>query len=94
MVAQRRRPPTHLKRIIRVATSVALIVLTLAGFAVAGVGRSTSQSHLLTTGRIVTDAPPARSSSSSGSLVVAVALRTSETVGSDVLAPFEVFARQ
>jgi hypothetical protein len=84
--------PSHVKRIIRVATSVALIVLTLAGFAVAGVGRSTSQSRLPTTGRIVTDATPARPSSSSSRLVVAVALGASDTVGSDVLAPYEVFA--
>jgi hypothetical protein len=67
---------SHTKRIVRVATSVALMVLTLAGFAVAGVGRTTSQSHLRTTSRILTDLPPARPSSSSGRLEHGVVLAT------------------
>ncbi len=81
---------SHLKRIGWVATSVALMVLTLSGLAVAGVVRSTAQSQLPTSNQPRTN--PAPASPSSGHLVVAVALGASGTVGSDALAPFEVFA--
>jgi transcriptional regulator GlxA family with amidase domain len=80
----------HAKRILWVATSVALMVLTLAGLAVMGVVRSTAQGRMPTTGESVTDVTPAHPSS--GRLVVAVALGASGTIGSDALAPFEVFA--
>jgi putative intracellular protease/amidase len=83
--------PTRAKRIVPVATSVALMLLTLAGLAVTGVVHSTSQAQSPTPRHIPTDAPPA-SPTSSGRLVVAVALGASGTVGSDALAPFEVFA--
>ena len=80
----------HAKRILWVATSVALIVLTLAGLAFIGVVRSTAQGRLPTTGESSPTLTPAHPSS--GRLVVAVALGASGTVGSDALAPFEVFA--
>ena len=82
---------SRVRRIARVATSVALALLTLAGLAVAGVARSTSQSHLPTPDQIHASRAYARPPSS-GQLVVAVALGASGTVGSDALAPFEVFA--
>ena len=81
---------SHIKRIVWVALSVALMMLSLAGLAVAGIAHSTSQSHPPTTSTNRPDLPPARPSS--GRLVVAVALGASGTVGSDALAPFEVFA--
>ena len=80
----------RVKRLVRVATAVALTVLTLAGLGAAGVTRSVAQSHLPTNTPTRTDLAPARTSS--GRLVVAVALGASGTVGSDALAPFEVFA--
>ncbi|SDR88921.1 Transcriptional regulator GlxA family, contains an amidase domain and an AraC-type DNA-binding HTH domain [Friedmanniella luteola] len=82
---------SHLTRIARAAIAAALMLLTLSGLAVAGVVRSTSQSHAATPGGASPDRPPDRPSSG-GRLVVAVALGASGTVGSDALAPFEVFA--
>jgi transcriptional regulator GlxA family with amidase domain len=83
--------PSYAKRIIRVTTAVALMVLTLAGIAAAGVVHTTSQGHLPTSGRIQTSVPHAQPPSS-GRFVVAVVLGASGTIGSDALAPFEVFA--
>jgi putative intracellular protease/amidase len=81
----------HLTRTIRFILTIGLVILTVVGLAVAGAVRSSSQSHLPTTSRRSDDAPPVRPSSA-GKHVVAVALGASGTIGSDALAPYDVFA--
>src|SRR4051794_14241787 len=79
------------RRTLRLASSSALPVLTLAGLAAAGVyvtirqASTPAPSHLA--GHLPTNRP-----TSGGPLVVAVALGTSGTVASDAIAPYEVFA--
>jgi putative intracellular protease/amidase len=82
--------PTR-RRALRLASSSALGVLTLAGLAAAGVYVTLRQAN--------TPAPsqlrghlPANRPTSGGPLVVAVALGTSGTVASDAIAPYDVFA--
>src|SRR4051812_43801941 len=82
--------PTR-RRPLRLASSSAPAVLTLAGLAAAGVyvtirqANTPAPSHL--TGRL-----PANLPTSGGPLVVAVALGASGTIASDAIAPYEVFA--
>ncbi|MEC5204556.1 DJ-1/PfpI family protein [Arthrobacter sp. MP_M7] len=79
------------RRLFYTALSVALSLAAVAALAFAGVAVADAQSHV---------APPQQSlqgfpvnlPSSSGAIVVAVVLGSSGTVGSDVLAPYEVFA--
>jgi len=82
---------TRSRRALRLASSSALAMLTLAGLAAAGVRVTLSQAN--------TPAPsdlsghlPVNRPTSGGPLVVAVALGTSGTIASDALAPYEVFA--
>jgi putative intracellular protease/amidase len=79
------------RRALRVAASTALAVLTLAGLAAAG-ARVTSMQANTPAPSHVTGHLPINRPTSGGPLVVAVALGTSGTVGSDALAPYEVFA--
>ncbi len=81
----------HLLGIARAALAVALMLMTLSGLAAVGCVRSITQSHTATPRGVSTNEPPGRPSSD-GRLVVAVTLGASGTVGSDALAPFEVFA--
>lgn len=79
---------TRIRRITRILLATIVALLTLAGVAQAG---------MMTTLRDDPDAPaPAGASvarpSGQGSIAVAVVLGRSGTVGSDVLAPYEVFA--
>ena len=78
------------RRALLAAASVFCALLTLAVFAVVGARVTNSQNHLPST-RAVADLPANRPSSS-GPIVVAVVLGASGTVGSDALAPYEVFA--
>lgn len=79
------------RRLFHAALSVALFLTAVAALAFSGVAVADAQSHV---------APPQQSlqgfpvnqPSSSGAIVVAVVLGSSGTVGSDVLAPYEVFA--
>ena len=78
------------RRIARIVLATVVAMLTLAGVAQAG---------MMTTLRDVSEAPvahdnawPASRPSGPGSTAVAVVLGQSGTVGSDVLAPYEVFA--
>src|SRR4051812_38758831 len=82
--------PTRAKRALIAAASVVSAFLILAGLAVVGSRVTSSQNHP-PSGRAVVDLPPNRPSSS-GRIVVAVVLGSSGTVGSDALAPYEVFA--
>jgi putative intracellular protease/amidase len=79
------------RRAASVVLGVVLAVLTLGGIAVAGtatVGRHSAPPPAAA-GQ---DWPAPRPSSTDGEFVVAVALGQTGTVGSDVLAPYEVFA--
>jgi putative intracellular protease/amidase len=82
---------TRSRRALRLASSSALALLTLAGLAAAGVYVTTRQANTPTPSSI-TGQLPANRPTSGGSLVVAVALGTSGTIGSDAIAPYEVFA--
>jgi putative intracellular protease/amidase len=83
--------PTHGRRLLRLASAGALAVLTLATLAAAGVRVTSSQASTPAPSRVTEHLPTTRPSSG-GPLVVAVALGRSGTVGSDALAPYEVFA--
>lgn len=79
------------KRIIHAALSVGFCLLAVAAMAFAGASVADAESHV----RPATQEPkelPTNRPSSSGPIVVAVVLGSSGTVGSDVLAPYEVFA--
>lgn len=78
------------RRALLAAASVVCALLTLAGLAVAGARVTSSQNHLLAERPVA--GLPLTHPSSSGPIVVAVALGSSGTVGSDALAPYEVFA--
>ncbi|HSK90886.1 MAG TPA: serine hydrolase [Euzebyales bacterium] len=79
------------RRIPRNLLATVLAVLTFAGVAVAGMTVTLRDiSGPAPTG--AQDLPAARASSEDGSIAVAVVLGQSGTVGSDVLAPYEVFA--
>ena len=83
---------TRSRRVLRLAASGALAVLTLAGLAAAGVRVTGVQANTPAPSH-VTGHLPANRPTSGRPLVVAVALGRSGTVGSDALAPYEVFAR-
>jgi putative intracellular protease/amidase len=82
---------TGSRRVLRIAASTALALLTLAGLAAAG-ARVTSMQADTPTPSQVTGHLPTNRPTAGGPLVVAVALGTSGTIGSDALAPYEVFA--
>jgi putative intracellular protease/amidase len=83
--------PSRSRRILRVAASSALALLTLAGLAAAGAGVTMTEANASAPSHFT--APlPANRPSSNGPIVVAVALGATGTVGSDALAPYEVFA--
>ncbi|MCB5275867.1 Isonitrile hydratase [Arthrobacter sp. SO5] len=73
------------------ALSVALSLAAVSALAFAGVAVADAQSHVAPPQQSLQGFPVNRPSSS-GAIVVAVVLGSSGTVGSDVLAPYEVFA--
>lgn len=79
------------KRYVYAALSAALSLFALVALALAGAQVADSEAHARPSAHELTDLPP-NMPSSSGSIVVAVVLGASGTVGSDVLAPYEVFA--
>ncbi|MDX6325480.1 MAG: hypothetical protein QOK15_1834 [Nocardioidaceae bacterium] len=79
------------RRLLSAAASVIAAVLTLAALLLAGALRTAADSHPRAL-RTVPAELPANRPSSNGPIVVAVALGASGTVGSDALAPYEVFA--
>ncbi|MFE4228718.1 DJ-1/PfpI family protein [Arthrobacter sp. NPDC056886] len=78
-------------RLIQAALSVGFSVLAVAAMAFAGTSVADADSHVRPAAHEAKELPANRPSSS-GPLVVAVVLGSSGTVGSDVLAPYEVFA--
>ncbi|RKR30125.1 DJ-1/PfpI family protein [Arthrobacter oryzae] len=78
------------RRLIHFALSVGLSLLAATTLALAGARVSDAETHVRPA-RESQDLPANRPSSS-GAIVVAVVLGASGTVGSDVLAPYEVFA--
>ena len=78
------------RRARRIASSTALAILTLAGLVVAGARVTTTQAA--SAPALPVGALPASRPSSDGPIHVAVVLGASGTVGSDALAPYEVFA--
>src|ERR687886_249681 len=83
---------TRSRRALHLGSSSASAVLTLAGLAAAGLRHTLAQAK--TPPPSQPGGPlPANRPTSGGPLVVAVALGTSGTVGSDALAPYEVFGR-
>src|SRR4051794_5542360 len=82
---------TRTRRALRLASSSALAVLTPAGLAAVGAHVTSTQADTPAPSRLTGHLPVNRPTSG-GPLVVAVALGTSGTVGSDALAPYEVFA--
>ena len=79
------------RRLIHAALSVGLSLLAVTAMAFAGAVVADAQSHVRPAAQELTELPTNRPSSS-GAIVVALVLGTSGTVGSDVLAPYEVFA--
>ena len=79
------------RRLIHAALSVGLSLLAVIAMAFAGAVVADAQRHVRPAAQEPTDLPTNRLSSS-GAIVVAVVLGSSGTVGSDVLAPYEVFA--
>ncbi|WP_354188790.1 DJ-1/PfpI family protein [Arthrobacter sp. UYCu712] len=79
------------RRLFYSALSVALSLTAVAALAFAGAAVADAQSHVTPPQR-GQQGFPANRPSSSGEIVVAVVLGSSGTVGSDVLAPYEVFA--
>ncbi|MEO6310081.1 MAG: DJ-1/PfpI family protein [Leifsonia sp.] len=82
---------SFLRRACRVALAVTMSTVTLAAVVLAGFAFSDGQTHTSTPALLATDLPANRPSSD-GRIVVAVALGATGTVGSDVLAPYDVFA--
>ncbi len=82
---------TRSRRALPLASSSAVTLLTLAGLATAGLRLTLAQAKTPTPSRL-SGPLPANRPSSDGPLVVAVALGTSGTIGSDAIAPYEVFA--
>jgi transcriptional regulator GlxA family with amidase domain len=79
------------RRLFHAALSVALSLTAVAALAFAGIEVADAQSHVAPAQQGLQRLPVNRPSSS-GAIVVAVVLGSSGTVGSDVLAPYEVFA--
>lgn len=73
------------------ALSVGLSILAAVALAFAGAQVADAESHVRPPAHELKGSPP-NQPSSSGAIVVAVVLGASGTVGSDVLAPYEVFA--
>jgi putative intracellular protease/amidase len=82
---------THSRRALRLASSSTLAVMTLAALAAAGLRVTLAQAHTPTPSPL-SGPLPANRPTSDGPLVVAVALGSSGTIGSDAIAPYEVFA--
>jgi putative intracellular protease/amidase len=82
---------TRSKRYVYPVLAVGLFLLTVALLAFAGAWMAEAESHVRPSAQDFKDRPANRPSSS-GPTVVAVVLGSSGTVGSDVLAPYEVFA--
>jgi putative intracellular protease/amidase len=90
----RNRDPAHgfpFTTFFHAALSVALSLTSVAALALGGVAVADAQSHVAPPQQSLQGFPVNRPSSS-GPIVVAVVLGSSGTVGSDVLAPYEVFA--
>jgi putative intracellular protease/amidase len=79
------------RRLFHAALSVALSLTAVAALALAGVEVADAQSHVAPPQQGLQELPVNRPSSS-GAIVVGIVLGSSGTVGSDVLAPYEVFA--
>lgn len=79
------------RRLLHTALSVALSLLLVAALAFTGAQVADAETHVRPSAQRVKNLPANRPSSS-GAIVVAVVLGSSGTVGSDVLAPYEVFA--
>ncbi|MCY0905928.1 DJ-1/PfpI family protein [Arthrobacter sp. H14-L1] len=79
------------RRFVHAALAVVLSLLTVAALAFAGPWMADAESHVRPSAEKLKELPTNRPSSS-GPIVVAVVLGSSGTVGSDVLAPYEVFA--
>ncbi|XTR52352.1 DJ-1/PfpI family protein [Pseudarthrobacter sp. So.54] len=79
------------RRLFPAALSVGLSLTVMAAMAFAGVTVADAQSHVAPPQQGLQEFPVNRPFSS-GAIVVAVVLGSSGTVGSDVLAPYEVFA--
>jgi transcriptional regulator GlxA family with amidase domain len=79
------------RRYVYPVLSVGLFLLTVALLAFAGAWKADAESHVRPSAQDFKDRPANRPSSS-GPTVVAVVLGSSGTVGSNVLAPYEVFA--
>lgn len=82
----------HGRRARNIASCVALALLTLAGLTFAGARVTMVQANTSPAPARPDGAAPVSRPSSNGPITVAVVLGASGTVGSDVLAPFEVFA--
>lgn len=78
------------RRLIHFALSAGISLFAAASLAFAGARVSDAESHVRPAQGV--QGLPANRPSSSGAIVVAVVLGSSGTVGSDVLAPYEVFA--
>lgn len=79
------------RRLFHAALPAGLSLLVVAALAFAGVEVADAESHLAPPAQDLNNLPVNRPTSS-GKIVVAVVLGSSGTVGSDVLAPYEVFA--
>ena len=79
------------RRYIYAALSVGLSLLTVVALALTGALVADAESHVRPSAQVL-NGLPTNQPSSSGGIVVAVVLGSSGTVGSDVLAPYEVFA--
>jgi transcriptional regulator GlxA family with amidase domain len=79
------------RRLFHASLSVTFSLLVVAALAFAGMEVADAESHIAPPAQGLNNLPVNRPSSS-GRMVVAVVLGSSGTVGSDVLAPYEVFA--
>ncbi|MCX6499491.1 MAG: DJ-1/PfpI family protein [Arthrobacter sp.] len=82
---------TRSRRLLHIFLPAGLSLLIVAALAFAGAEVADAESHARPSAQALEDLPVNRPSSS-GAMVVAVVLGSSGTVGSDVLAPYEVFA--
>ncbi len=79
------------RRLFHAALAVGLSLFAAAALAFTGAWVADAESHVRPSAQALKDLPT-NQPSSSGAIVVAIALGSSGTVGSDVLAPYEVFA--
>lgn len=82
---------SRLKRSMHAALAVGLSLLTVVALAFAGAQLADAEAHVRPSAQALSNLPT-NLPSSSGAIVVAVVLGSTGTVGSDVLAPYEVFA--